>query len=196
MTITGRRPLNRTARRGYVAAAVLAVVGVLGAGTWAGAALLDRLDAPTGFSRAVPGDAVELSAGRHVLYVEGTAPAALGGVRVTGPDGVVLDLRPVGDVRYDVPAGVAEGRDDVVGTAVGELRATEPGPYTLDTDGSVPDGVRLAVGEDVARAALRAVVPPGALAVVTVVGAIALAARTASRTADPSTTTSRPEAGR
>lgn len=193
MTITGRRPAERTERRGYVLAAVLAVAGVLGAGVWGGVVVLDRLDAPSTFVRAVPGQEVALSAGEHVLYVEGTAPEALGTVTVTDPDGVLVVLRPVGDIRYDVPADLVGGRDDVLGTALGAFDADAPGLYGLATERAVADGVRLAVGEDVARAGLRALLPPGALAVLTLVAAVALAARTASRS---SSTRTGPETGR
>lgn len=191
MTLTGRRPVERTARRGYVTAAVLAVVGVAGAGVWGGVVVLDRLDAPSAFVRAVPGEAVELDAGEYVLYVEGTTPGALGAVSVTAPDGGPVDLGPVADLRYDVPADLVGGRDDVLGTGVGRLEAEEPGRYALATEEAVPDDVRLAVGEDVARAGLRALLTPAAVAVLTLVTALALAARTAHRSSSTG-----PEAGR
>lgn len=192
MTITGRRPVERTARRGYVLAAVLAVVGVVGAGVWGGIVVLDRLDAPSTFVRAVPGEEVELAAGEHVLYVEGAAPESLGPVSVKDPDGAPVDLRPVGDIRYDVPADLVGGRDDVLGTALGAFDADAPGAYTLAAEQAVAGGVRLAVGEDVARAGLRALLLPGAVAAVTLVAAVVLAARTASR----SSTRTGPETGR
>jgi hypothetical protein len=197
MTITGPRPAERTARRGYVLAAVLAVVGVLGAGVWGGIVVLDQLDAPSAFVRTSPGEAVDLLAGEHVLYVEGAAPDVLGTVSVTGPDGAAVDLRPVGDLRYDVPADLVDGRDDVLGTAVGTFDADAPGRYTPTTERVVADDVRLAVGEDLARAGLLALLLPGAVAVVTLVAAVAIAARTASRSPSTSTSTSTgPETGR
>lgn len=192
MTLTGRRPVERTARRGYVAAAILAVAGVVGAGLWGGVVVLDRLDAPSAFVRTVPGEEVELPMGEHLLYVEGAGPEALGTVTVTDPDGVPVDLRPVGDIRYDVPADLVDGRTDVLGTGVGAFDAPAPGRYALATERPVADGVLLAVGEDVARAGLRALLLPGAVAVVTLVAAVALAARTASRTS----TRTGPETGR
>ena len=169
-------------RKGYALAAALAAAGLIGSGAWASFAILDELAAPAGFVRtAAAGGDVTLSRGVHVLYAEGAAPAALGAVGVTGPDGSVVPVRAIGEVVYDVPRTAGrDGAGGAVGTALGQFEAPVAGTFHLaaETD---RDGAHLAVGHDVARAVLVAAALPAGTALAALVLALAVAVRTAQR---------------
>jgi len=174
---------------GFWLAALVAVVGVTTAAVWAVAGVLDQTQQPAGFVRAdVPGSAsvVLTQVGAHVVYYEGGAleggddRAALTASElvVTGANGATVDLRPYpGDLRYDVP-----GRPGALGTAIAVFDADRTGPYTVETQATAADpDARLAVGDDLAPATVRAVVLPALAALVSVLAAIALAVRTWTR---------------
>jgi len=179
MSTTSRTSRPPAARRGYLLAGAIAVAGLAGAGVWAGTALLTEVDRPTGFQRiATPGDGtVELDGGDvRVVYAEGgLRPPAPGDIRVAGPDGAPVAVRPYdGDLRYDVPA--SDG--DAVGTAVATFTATDDGRYAV---GSRTYTGTLAVGRDLAPGAVRAVVLPALLGLASLVAGLVLAVRTATR---------------
>ena len=84
------------------------------------------------------------------------------------------------DLRYDVP-----GRPGVLGTAVAVFDADRTGSYVIRTDATqalAGDAqAQLAVGDDLAPSTVRAIAIPGLAALLSLVAAITLAARTWSR---------------
>ncbi|MDT0164924.1 hypothetical protein Q9R32_05080 [Actinotalea sp. AC32] len=185
MSDDSRSPRSRARRRGYLLAAAIAVVGLVGAGTWAGTALIAEAYRPATFERtAVPGTGTVTLAGGdvRVVYAEGTAtPPTPEQVHVTAPDGADVPLRPYrGELEYDVPDGTGVGGPDGapgrLGVAVASFTAPEPGSYEV---GSASGSGTLAVGPDLAPGALRAVTLPAGLGLLALLGGLALAVRTA-----------------
>lgn len=180
MSNHSRSRSGRTRRRTYLLAAAVAVLGLAGAGVWAGAALLTEAHRPATFERvSVPGSAtLTLADGDlRVVYAEGAAtPPTVEQIQVTGPDDAVVPLRPYrGELTYDVPDGTG-GTDGRLGVAVASFTAPEAGSYDV---GSASFAGTLAVGRDLAPGALRAVALPAGLGVLALVGGLALAVRTA-----------------
>ena len=174
--------LSGAHRRTYLLAGTVAVVGLAGAGLWAGTALLHEIDRPAGFARiTTPGDGtVALDAGDvRVVYAEGpAAPPAAAQVEVTGPDGTSVPVSPYGGaLEYDVPRSIDGGRD-AVGTAVGRFTAVDARAYEV---GSPPVTGTLALGRDLAPGTVRAIVLPALLGLTSLVAGLVLAVRTAVR---------------
>ena len=146
---------------------------------------------------------------RIVVYVEADRRSRPdgGGVAQTmeldrltaaGPAGedVALEDHPA-DLRYDVPAsvlldaGLPDGAPARVGTAVASFEADAAGTYTVTAAGAVhftaddgpadAEGAILAVGEDLAPGAARAILFPVIAGVSSVLLAAGLALRTAFR---------------
>ena len=87
------------------------------------------------------------------------------------------------DLRYDVP-----GKPGVLGTAIAVFDADRTGSVVLRTDATVHTDAtvgdaqaQLAVGDDLAPGTVRAIAIPGLAALLSLVAAITLAARTWSR---------------
>lgn len=170
----------QSATRWWVAAALVALTGLGAGAAWASAGLLTLADRPSAFTRAgVPGSvAVELVAGqRAVVYVEAGTPAAARSakVEVSGPDGTnVTTHRYLRLVEYDVnqeyDVTTVCGR---LGYAVESFQAPDAGSYTVTAAAPTMDpALTLAVGEDLADGAVRAVLAPSLFAL----GMLALAA--------------------
>jgi hypothetical protein len=173
--------LTPTGRRlSYGLAMLIAVVGVITAAVWGVTGVLDQVQRPEAFVRAdIPGSlTVPLTqVGSHVIYYEGLEPADLSANQLRVVDAAERDVpvRPYGlDLRYDVP-----GKPGTLGTAIGVFDAQTTGSFTVRMDATVGEGqAKLAVGDDLAPATVRAVVLPGLTALLSVIAAIALAART------------------
>lgn len=175
---------TRTRRRTYLVAAAVAVLGLAGAGIWAGTALVTEANRPSTFERiAVPGaGTVTLGDGDvRVVYAEGPAGApTVEQISVTGPDDAVVPLRPYrGELQYDVPEGTADAGGDL-GTAVATFAAPSSGMYEV---GSTSLAGTLAVGPNLAPGAVRAVLLPTAVGLLGLVAGLVLAVRTATRPA-------------
>jgi hypothetical protein len=173
--------LTRTGRRlSYGLAVLVAVVGVITAAVWGVTGVLDQVQRPEAFVRAdIPGRlTVPLTrVGSHVLYYEGHDPATLSAsqLRVVDAANIAVSVRPYSlDIRYDVP-----GKPGTLGAAIGVFDAQTTGSFTVGTDATVGDvHAKLAVGDDLAPATVRAVALPGLVAMLSVIAAIALAAGT------------------
>jgi len=175
---------------GFWLAGLVAVVGVTTAAVWAVAGVVDQTQRPAEFVRAdVPGavSVVLTQVGPHVVYYEGrdagaggddVAALAASQLVVTGAGGAAVDLRPYTlDLRYDVP-----GQTGAIGTAIAVFDADRTGPYTVETRATVADpDARLAVGDDLAPATVRAVVLPALAALLSILAAIAVSAQTWNR---------------
>jgi hypothetical protein len=184
--ITQLEPKAAPRRRlGFTLAALLAVVGLAAAGLWGVTAVLDQIQRPEEFVRVdIPGEvSVSItSTGPHVVYYEGTEPEPTAEqIDVTGPDGADIPVRQYGpDLRYDVPGTYdARGEGGVTGAAVGVFTTKRTGTHTVGTDASA-DGA-LAVGDDLAPGAARAIVLPALLGVLAVLGSVVIAISTAAR---------------
>ncbi|MGV8966020.1 MAG: hypothetical protein ACOH2F_07050 [Cellulomonas sp.] len=168
---------------GFGLAALVAIIGVTTAIVWCVTGILDQAQAPAAFVRAeVPGTVslVLTQIGEHVIYYEGDDPTAMSAsqVDVTAADGAAIEVRPYADdLRYDVPR--QPGR---VGTAIAVFDADRTGSYSIGTQTAVAEpGARLAVGDDLAPATVRAIVLPALLALLSVLAAVAGAVRTWTR---------------
>ena len=138
------RPLSK---RWYRLASALLVLGLVAAVAWWPYSTNRVFDAVEGFTRLAPyGGAVELrSAGVHTFWIEGTCLSchdnepeeyrAAATVRVEGPDGRRLRLRPGDDRVFNTAR--REGR------ALWLFDAPAPGTYAVslafDTDGETWD---------------------------------------------------------
>ena len=168
---------------GFWLAALVAIVGVTTAIVWCVTGILDQTQAPAAFVRAeIPGTVslVLTQVGQHVVYYEGDDPTAMsaGQVDVTAADGAAVEVRPyTRDLRYDVP-----DQPGVVGTAIAVFDADRTGSYSIGTTATTaePDA-RLAVGDDLAPATVRAIALPALLALLSVLAAVAGAIRTWTR---------------
>lgn len=172
--------LSGAHRRTYLLAGTIAVVGLAGAGLWAGTALLHEIDRPAGFARiTTPGEGtVSLDAGDvRIVYAEGpAAPPTAAQVEVTGPDGSPVPVSPYGGaLEYDVPGSVDGSRAEV-GTAVGRFTAADAGAYEV---GSAAFTGTLAVGGDLAPGTVRAILLPALLGLASLAAGLVLAVRTA-----------------
>ena len=168
---------------GFSLAALVAIIGVTTAIVWCVTGILDQTQAPAAFVRAqVPGTVslVLTQVGQHVVYYEGDDPTALsaGQLEVTAADGAAIEVRPYAhDLRYDVPH-----RPGVIGTAIAVFDADRPGSYSIATKATVAEpGARLAVGDDLAPATVRAIAGPALLAFLSVLAAVAGAVHTWTR---------------
>ena len=182
-------PPRRPARIAYAPAVLVAVVGVLVAAVWIVVGVLDQIQRPLEFSRAdLPGTvAVTLTqTGTHVVYVEAdreqvldlTSRIGMDEVVVTAANGEVLPVRQYGaELQYDAP-------DGLVGTAIGVFDNDRTGTFTVATTAQdvqdLPD-VRLAVGDDLAPDAVRAIGLPALTALLSVLAGLVLALLTSRR---------------
>ena len=164
-------------------AALVAIIGVTTAVVWCVTGILDQTQAPAAFAPAqVPGTVslVLTQVGQHVVYYEGDDPTALsaGQLEVTAADGAAIEVRPYAhDLRYDVPH-----RPGVIGTAIAVFDADRTGSYSIGTKATVAEpGARLAVGDDLAPATVRAIAGPALLAFLSVLAAVAGAVHTWTR---------------
>ena len=164
-------------------AALVAIIGVTTAVVWCVTGILDQTQAPAAFAPAqVPGTVslVLTQVGQHVVYYEGDDPTALsaGQLDVTAADGAAIEVRPYAhDLRYDVPH-----RPGVIGTAIAVFDADRTGSYSIGTKATVAEpGARLAVGDDLAPATVRAIAGPALLAFLSVLAAVAGAVHTWTR---------------
>ena len=180
-------PTGRRLRYGL--AVLVAVVGVTTAAVWGVTGVLDQVQQPEGFVRAdlSAGVSVTLTqVGPHVIYYEGHDPTAVSADQLKVLDAAqrAVPVRPYRlDLRYDVP-----GKPGVLGTAIAVFDADRTGSFvirtdaTVHTDATVGDAqAQLAVGDDLAPGTVRAIAIPGLAALLSLVAAITLAARTWSR---------------
>lgn len=182
-------------RLGYGMAVVVAVVGVTTAALWGVTGVLDQVQQPERFVRAEVSNGVSVTlsqVGPHVIYYEGRDPNAVSAdqLRVLDADQRAVAVRPYElDLRYDAP-----GKPGVLGTAIAVFDADRTGSFVIATDASdateaseagpaiVQDThAQLAVGDDLAPGTIRAIAFPGLAALLSVIAAITLAARTWSR---------------
>jgi hypothetical protein len=176
-------------RLGYGAAVLVAVVGVTTAALWGVTGVLDQVQQPEGFVRADLSNGVFLTlsqVGPHVIYYEGHDPTTVSAdqVRVVDAGQRAVPVRPYRlDLRYDVP-----GKPGVLGTAIAVFDADRTGSFVIRTDSTgSPDAMvqdahaQLAVGDDLAPGTIRAIAIPGLAALLSLIAAITLAARTWSR---------------
>ena len=185
------RPLRpRTGARLALAAAV-AVLGLTASIAWAAVALSDQTRRPAEMvTSTTPGSlTLQISRpGTYVVYLESTVPTAarsldpilgltVSDLTVTGPEGSRVEVSPYGlDLRYDSP------RPGAVGQAVAAFDADRPGDYVVASDVRLADPTaRIAVGDDLAPDALRAVVLPALTGLLALTLAVVLAARALAR---------------
>ena len=168
---------------GFGLAALVAIIGVSTATVWCITGIIDQTQAPAEFVRAdVPGtvSVVLTQVGQHVVYFEGDDATAVsaGQVDVTAANGAAVTVLPYAlDLRYDVPA-----RPGTLGTAIAVFDADRTGYYSVGTRATVTEPeAQLAVGDDLAPAAIRAVAGPALLALLSVLAAVAGAAHTWTR---------------
>ena len=168
---------------GFSLAALVAIIGLTTAIVWCVTGIRDQTQAPAAFVRVeVPGtvSVVLTQVGQHVVYYEGDDPTALsaGQVEVTAANGAAIEVRPYAhDLRYDLPH-----QPGVVGTAIAVFDADRTGSYSIGTKAIVAGpGARLAVGDDLAPATVRAIAFPALLAFLSVLAAVAGAVRTWTR---------------
>jgi len=168
---------------GYGLALLVAVVGLTTALVWGITGVLDQLRQPAEFARAaIPGSlTVALTqAGPHVVYYEGADPVAVRADQLSVVDGSgqAVAVRPYRlDLRYDVP-----GRPATVGTAIAAFDVDHIGSFVIRTDATAAAGrARLAIGDDLAPATVRAVLLPALTGLLSLIAAITLAAGTWSR---------------
>jgi hypothetical protein len=173
----GRATRRRPTAAPYWLLALLAVAGIAAAITWATFRTLDTIGRVDDFARtAIPGTAVAHLAehGTLVVYFEGNGkptPAELG-LTVSGPDGARIPVQQYEqELQYDAPQGLG------VASAVASFQAANPGRYLVSATETPQHGARLAVGEDVGRGLISALVWPGVLALAVVVSS-ALAVQT------------------
>ena len=184
-------PTGRRLRYGL--AVLVAVIGVTTAALWGVTGVLDQVQQPGRFVRAdiSAGVSVTLTqVGPHVIYYEGRDPTAVSADQLKVLDAAqrAVTVRPYRlDLRYDVP-----GRPGVLGTAVAVFDADRTGSYVIRTGSYVirtdatqalagDAQAQLAVGDDLAPGTVRAIAIPGLAALLSLVAAITLAARTWSR---------------
>lgn len=184
---TRTTPTGRRLRYGL--AVLVAVVGVSTAAVWGVTGVLDQVQQPGRFVRADLSAGVSLTltqVGPHVIYYEGADPTAVSADQLKVLDAAqqAVAVRPYGlDLRYDAP-----GKPGVLGTAVAVFDADRTGSYVIRTDATdatdatVRDAqAQLAVGDDLAPGTVRAIAIPGLAALLSLIAAITLAARTWSR---------------
>ena len=184
-------PTGRRLRYGL--AVLVAVVGVTTAALWGVTGVLDQVQQPGRFVRAdiSAGVSVTLTqVGPHVIYYEGHDPTAVSADQLKVLDAAqqAVTVRPYKlDLRYDVP-----GKPGVLGTAIAVFDADRTGSYVIRTGSYVirtdatqalagDAQAQLAVGDDLAPGTVRAIAIPGLAALLSLVAAITLAARTWSR---------------
>lgn len=167
----------------YGLALLVAVVGVATAMVWGVTGVLDQVQQPADFVRADISGSVSVTltqVGPHVIYYEGSDPTAIPADQLEVVDAAQrpVAVRPYRlDLRYDVP-----GKPGTLGTAVAVFDADHIGTYVIATKATVPAArAQLAVGDDLAPAMVRAIVIPALTAALSIIAAIALAARTWSR---------------
>jgi hypothetical protein len=157
-------PPRRRLTTGYWVAAAVALVAVVAGVTWAIVSFVDLRHDIDGFARAdIPGQVdVRLPGSTgQVLYYEGPGAPTLSmlDATVTGPSGGEVTLREYnGNVEYDAPRG---------GTAhaVATFDSSEPGTYTVATNGSLRTDAVLAVGSSIVSGAGGRVAAAAVLAV-------------------------------
>jgi hypothetical protein len=174
----GRAMRRRPTAAPYWLVALLAVAGIAAAITWATFRTLDTIGRVDDFARtAIPGNVVAHLAehGTLVVYFEGDGkptPAELG-LTVSGPDGARISVQQYEqELQYDAPQGLG------VASAVASFEATSSGRYLVSATETPQRGARLAVGEDVGRGLISALLWPGVLALAVVVVSSALAVQT------------------
>ena len=175
-TPTGRR-------LSYGLAVLVAVIGVTTAAIWGVTGVLDQVQQPEGFVRADISNGVSVTltqVGPHIIYYEGHDPTAVSADQLKVVDAAqrAVPVRPYGlDLRYDVP-----GKPGTLGTAIAVFDANRTGSFVIRTDATVQDAqAQLAVGDDLAPGTVRAIAIPGLAALLSLIAAITLAARTWSR---------------
>lgn len=170
---------------GFWLAGGIALVGLVGAVVWAVLGALSTAGSAAALARGpLPGGVATRVAEPTtlVVYYEGQPVPDLGqlGLRVTGPGGAVVPVSAYRlDLRYDSPA-----LPGTVGTAVATFDARRVGVYRVDSAFLPPAEARLAVGADIGRGFLQTLVGPLAVALVSVLAAVALAVLTAVRIND------------
>ena len=167
----------------YGLALLVAVVGVATAMVWGVTGVLDQVQQPEAFTRAHISGTLTVNltqVGAHVIYYESHGPAAVsaGQLKVLDASHRAVAVRPYSlDLRYDVP-----GMPGALGTAIGVFEADHTGAFAISANSPVRDAqAQLAIGDDLAPATLRAVLLPVLTALLSIIAAIAIAARTWSR---------------
>lgn len=165
-TPTTSHPASRSAKPWWIAAALVAVTGLLAAAVWTAANLVGIAARPTLFPRTtLPGSVPVVVAedAPAVVYIETWDPRAVAQVTVTvsGPDGrPVLASRLDDPVQYDVPD--QPGR---LGHAGFAFTAPVSGTYLVSgTSAEADEAAALAVGSDLGEATLRGLLAPVILA--------------------------------
>ena len=172
-TPTGRR-------LSYGLAVLVAVVGVSTAAVWGVTGVLDQVQQPRGFVRAEISTGISVTltqVGPHVIYYEGHDPTAVSADQLKIVDAALgaVAVRPYGlDLRYDVP-----GKPGTLGTAIAVFDADRTGSFVIRTDATVQDAqAQLAVGDDLAPGMVHAIAGPALAALLSLVAATTIAART------------------
>jgi hypothetical protein len=162
----------KTRRHGWMAGN-LAVLG-WGVGIWWGVAsyvgMLDRISA---FERIpIPSSKVTTVSGpvTKVLYVEEARRTNVPALRfvVVDPSGRAVAVQMYeGDLRYDVP-----GEPGRIGRAVATFEADASGAYSIDVIGPNTAGAIVAIGDDVARSWIPAILGSLALLLISAAGGL------------------------
>jgi hypothetical protein len=169
-------------------AGTLVLLGIGVAIWWGVATYLGMLDRISAFERIpIPSSEVIVTSelGTKVLYVESGRRSPLPAARfaVVDPSGRAVAVRTYeGDLRYDVPDEPAR-----IGRAVATFEADAGGVYSIDVIGPATEGAIVAIGDDVARPSVPAIL--GALLLLSISavgGAVLLARRISTRRRDQS----------
>jgi hypothetical protein len=170
-------PPPRADRRRWIAGS-LVLLGVGVAIWWGVATYLGMLDRISSFERVpIPSSRVTVISEpvTKVLYVEAARPTPMTDVRfaVVDPSGRDVAVRIYeGDLRYDVPN--EPGR---IGRAVATFEANAEGPYSIDVLGPNTEGSIVAIGDNVARPSVPAILGALFLLSISAVGGAVLLGR-------------------
>jgi hypothetical protein len=169
-------PPNHNRPRWIAGTLVLFGVGV--AIWWGVASYLGMLDRISALERVpIPSSRVTVISEpvTKVLYVEAARRTPVPAVRfaVVDPSGRAVAVRTYeGDLRYDVPD--EPGR---IGRAVATFEANAAGVYSIDVTGPSTDGAIVAIGGDVARPSVPAILGALSLLSISAVGGAVLLGR-------------------
>jgi hypothetical protein len=169
-------PRNRRRPRWIAGSLVLLGIGV--AIWWGVATYLGMLDRISAFERVpIPSFRVTVISEpvTKVLYVEAARRTPLPDVRFTvvDPSGRTVAVRTYeGDLRYDVPD--EPGR---IGRAVATFEVDAEGIYSIDVVGRSIEGAIVAIGDDVARPSVPAILGALFLLSISAVGGAVLLGR-------------------
>jgi hypothetical protein len=178
---TGALPLPPAPRNGRRPRWIAGSIVLLGVGVaiwWGVATYLGMLDRISSFERVpIPSSRVTMISEpvTKVLYVEAARRTPMTDVRfaVVDPSGRDVAVRIYeGDLRYDVPN--EPGR---IGRAVATFEANAEGPYSIDVFGPNTQGSIVAIGDNVARPSVPAILGALFLLSISAVGGAALLGR-------------------